>query len=108
MAKRLQYGEETVVMRIPKSMVPKVKAMLESSKVLESIALESSKAPEVERKIMQMFQEVVFLQMAELLATAESDLIEKGLVDNARLVGAMKLEFEGNSKQNTMVTINKQ
>jgi len=108
MAKRLQYGEETVVMRIPKSMVPKVKAMLESSKVLESIALESSKAPEIEQKVMQMFQEVVFLQMAELLATAEGELIEKGLTDKSRLVGAMKLEFEGKSKQNAMVTINKQ
>lgn len=46
MAKRKQYGEETVVMRVPRSLVPKVKALMDDMRVIESTVVENTPATE--------------------------------------------------------------
>lgn len=95
MAKRMQYGEETVVMRVPKSMVAEVKLMMENRKVIETGKVDILKdEPEFEG-IMETFMQVCSAQMVELLQSAETDLISQGRLDEVKYISLKKKEFQG-------------
>jgi hypothetical protein len=93
MAKRMQYGEETVVMRVPKSMVGEVKMMMENRKVIESTKVQISKDDPQVQLCIDAFMQICNAQMVELLNSSEVELISKGELDKARSVSSMKLEF---------------
>ena len=94
MAKRMQYGEETVVMRVPKSMVSEVKSMMENRKVIESKKAEIYEDEPEFKSIMEAFQKVCSAQMAEFLHSAEVKLISEGRLDEVKYISLKKKEFQ--------------
>jgi hypothetical protein len=94
MAKRMQYGEETVVMRVPKSMVSEVKTMMENRKVIESNKAEILKDDPKYEGIMETFLKVCSAQMVELLQSVETDLISQGRLDEVKYISSKKNEFQ--------------
>lgn len=95
MAKRMQYGEETVVIRVPKSMVPEVKLMMENRKVIESQKLQISEHQPVVVDALDAFMAICSAQMVELLSSSEVDLISRGLFDQAKAISGLKSQFSG-------------
>jgi hypothetical protein len=91
MAKRRQYGEETVVMRVPKSLVPKVKAMMDDMKVIESTAVELTPAAERLAKVMAYGYNRTMLSLVNHL---EKKAIEEGDDEFALHLQVMREEFE--------------
>ena len=99
MAKRRKYGEETVVMRIPKSLVPQVEEMLESAAVLESQAVEMTPAVRV---VIDMMSGVFNAQMLQLMDIQEQAFLKQGDAESLEEIRAMKTCFSGAEKDRQM------
>jgi hypothetical protein len=94
MAKRMQYGEETVVMRVPKSMVKEVKNMLEARKVIEAVKVDVTKEHPVVAQVLNTFMVQVSKQMASYLSLLENDATESGDLERLQALESMKPYFQ--------------
>lgn len=94
MAKRMQYGEQTVVMRVPKSMVGEVKNMMEARKVVASIDADLLKENPVVSSVLDAFMAVCAQQMAGVIASMARDLRKSGDVDGLAALQTMIPYFE--------------